>query len=594
MLSKHVFSILEGLSQLESKRHYNIVAYMRQAEFEAVDENDKCALSIIGRALSMKYHEDESRYSSQIGLADGNHRLGIEDITPEEIEVLKEAIPSICPSWMRAQLYEIIWLKTSEHEYAECSSKDYIAEFEATFDEDHWTTCFSMIQAAYRVSISQGKKAESFKKVYEVINSALCRMNGEDPHLLSLNLIGLVYKKATSKELNDYLLIVDKIFERNESSKNVHIMEQAFDIYCSLLNRAQKKEQLSNMRTRMAKYYESCADKPVTDNTVEAQRAIDFLLKACKLYEKNADREKVLQIRLRIRDLQGIASKNMISMPVELDVSTIFAKISKLFDGLSLQEMILQLGRIAEKYKKEDVKNKVIENQHRFPIDSLFCRGVMNSQGQKVELISPLNSQDPEGQPDILYKHMVRYVTDGRAYAEGMILSIAYRIFRDSYNVSIEDLNFMIDDNSFIPEDRREIVKLGLYLGLSGNLYAAMHILLPQTENIIRHLVEMCGDTTTFIDEQGREEHKPLSSLFSSTKLKECYDEDLLFSLQTILIERGGPNLRNLNAHGLLEPAVGNGSAALCFLCLFIKFISCYSLNAQEILEKLYKRDPNG
>lgn len=52
--------------------------------------------------------------------------------------------------------------------------------------------------------------------------------------------------------------------------------------------------------------------------------------------------------------------------------------------------------------------------------------------------------------------------------------------------------------------------------------------------------------------------------------------EDIIFTFQSIMDEPIGENLRNLNAHGVLEPQKGNSEVALCFLCLLIKLLSMY------------------
>ena len=52
-----------------------------------------------------------------------------------------------------------------------------------------------------------------------------------------------------------------------------------------------------------------------------------------------------------------------------------------------------------------------------------------------------------------------------------------------------------------------------------------------------------------------------------------------------------GENLRNLNAHGILEPQKGNSEVALCFLSLLIKLLSAYNINVCPILEALIERD---
>lgn len=125
---------------------------------------------------------------------------------------------------------------------------------------------------------------------------------------------------------------------------------------------------------------------------------------------------------------------------------------------------------------------------------------------------------------------------------------------------------------------------------LNSDACIVMSILLPQTENIIRNLAKMCGDPITYLKEDGTEEFKPLSQLLNAENLRESYDENVLFTLETLLDERGGPNLRNENAHGILSPAKGSSGAALCFLSLLIRFLSLYSCESAEVLHKLLQR----
>ena len=96
----------------------------------------------------------------------------------------------------------------------------------------------------------------------------------------------------------------------------------------------------------------------------------------------------------------------------------------------------------------------------------------------------------------------------------------------------------------------------------------------------------LCGDTVSFIKD-GCEEYKTLSQLFKSDKLHECYDEDIIFTFQSIMDERAGANLRNINAHGLMGPSIGNSGVALCFLSLIIKFLSLYSVEANRVMKEL-------
>ncbi len=121
-------------------------------------------------------------------------------------------------------------------------------------------------------------------------------------------------------------------------------------------------------------------------------------------------------------------------------------------------------------------------------------------------------------------------------------------------------------------------------MGLSGDIYSAMHILLPQTEHIFRNLIDMCGDTMTNLKKDREqsssslvmEEYKTLSKIFDSALLRECYDEKIICTFRWLMDHHAGPNLRNNIAHGLLSEENGNSGASLYFLCMLIKWLSLY------------------
>ena len=86
-------------------------------------------------------------------------------------------------------------------------------------------------------------------------------------------------------------------------------------------------------------------------------------------------------------------------------------------------------------------------------------------------------------------------------------------------------------------------------------------------------------------------EYKNLGGLHKSEKLLECYNEDLIFTFQSIMDDPAGENLRNLNGHGLLEPTVGNSDSSLYFVSLLIFLLSLYGANARSIRMDLIKRE---
>ncbi|MEH2118725.1 DUF4209 domain-containing protein [Nostoc sp.] len=108
-----------------------------------------------------------------------------------------------------------------------------------------------------------------------------------------------------------------------------------------------------------------------------------------------------------------------------------------------------------------------------------------------------------------------------------------------------------------MPPDREHLFAKGLYAGLTGDFFTSTHILIPQIENSIRYLLRKQGALPSKIDiDKGIQDERDLNTtLFPRNypQINSIFDEDTLFDLQGLLIERSGSNLRNRMAHGLIN-----------------------------------------
>ena len=59
--------------------------------------------------------------------------------------------------------------------------------------------------------------------------------------------------------------------------------------------------------------------------------------------------------------------------------------------------------------------------------------------------------------------------------------------------------------------------------------------------------------TSEVYDEKGIQNEYDLNKTLDLPKIKDIFDEDTLFDLNGLLVDRSGSNLRNLMAHGLLD-----------------------------------------
>lgn len=585
--SQYVLEAIASIDYLEKDRDYQAESLIRGAAEKAENANDSHILGVIAGSMSMKYKSKEQVFLPLFIEYGVGRSFAPEDLSEADLDILRCLTKVTKSSWLRTRFAHIIWTIKKEHPFGQLAVAGYLDAFQKTCDPVHWTTCYEKIKAAYQIASAMGKSAEAFKQTRSVIQQKLTEMNGTDTFFLSLRLLKLVQKDLTKEELPKYAGIAEILFHKNTnpSNDNTHLADEAFATLEPIYKRMNRDADIKAAKEQYAGYYAAQAKKLANKN--DYFRAIHLMKNACALYT-GVNREKAIELRLEMEPWQKLALKDLHPITTKIDVKETADALDEMFDGLTLPEAIVQFGRVARIYKVDEVKQQILAEQDEQFFSSMFGSSLLNDQGQSVQELPPIS--DVEEDSDAFRKHMVRHVAERRRMFDSIPVRFAFQHLRKHGPISEDALDFLVQDNAIIPDNRAEIIREGLCLALNGRLYSAIHILQPQTEHIFRHLVKMCGDTVTFLKEDGHEEYKPLSALFKSEKLLECYDENVIFTFQSIMDEPAGENLRNLNGHGLLEPVEGNSVASLFFVSLLIKLLSIYGNQAREIRMKLAKK----
>ena len=585
--SQYVVDAIVSINNVEKDRDQHAISLIKESAIKADNELDAHILNVISGSMTMTHKNKGQQFSHSLEF-EGRRSFSPEDLNDGDIDILRQVTQVTESSWLRTKFAHIVWTLTKEPDYAQLSVTGYLETFIKTFNPDNWVTCYNNAEVAYHIASSMGKKTELLKQTRSTVLQKVLELNGDDPLFLSISLLELVLIDLTQEELLKYEAIIEKLFHKNTepSITNSHLADESFSIIEKLYQRLKRDDDIRKVKEQYALYYEMRA-KQLAEKK-DYFRAIHNMKKACSLYQ-GINRNKTIDLRLLIEDWQKASLKNLHPITIKIDTQRIVDTIDEMFDGLSLSEAIVQFGRIAVIYREEDVKQQLLKEKEESFLSTMFGSNLLNNQGQTIQTLPAITNI--EKNPNALRKHMIRHVAEQRRTFDSISIRMAYQHIKHFGNISKDAFDFLVHDNVIIPDNRAEIIKEGLCLALNGNLYAAMHILLPQTEHIFRHLVKMCGDTVTFLKEDGSEEYKPLSALLKSEKLLECYDENLIFTFQSIMDDPAGENLRNLNGHGLLEPTAGNGTEALSFLGLLIKLLSWYTEEAYAIRMKLFEQE---
>lgn len=211
-------------------------------------------------------------------------------------------------------------------------------------------------------------------------------------------------------------------------------------------------------------------------------------------------------------------------------------------------------------------------------ISHIFGSSTFSSDFRKVEA-RPGSS----GQPDdnAVWAEMVRTMFFHSQLLGKGIIQPAQEVLTTEHRFSRQYMVSLCLESPTVPEGHTGLWGDGLSLGLAGNYGAAVSVLVPQLEQVVRVMLKRHDVYTLFVDDHGVESEKGLNALLNMTETEDIFGTGMVMEMRAMLVVQGGPNLRNDVAHGLL-----NDSSAWSYSTLYMWWF-CLRLVAYPVIEMM-------
>jgi hypothetical protein len=197
---------------------------------------------------------------------------------------------------------------------------------------------------------------------------------------------------------------------------------------------------------------------------------------------------------------------------------------------------------------------------------ALFRSETLSHDGRKVAAVTE-SADDEEARA---WAEAVReFGTHVELVTAGFILP-AQEVLNFEHRWDSDFLLMLCVESPFVAPSQARLWATGLLHGFNGDYASAISVLIPLLENSIRLHLRANGVHTVLVDVDGVESEKGLGALLVMPEADDFLGSDLGFVLRALLTERGGPNLRNDAAHGLLGDyqAWSYGAVYVWWLCL--------------------------
>lgn len=212
---------------------------------------------------------------------------------------------------------------------------------------------------------------------------------------------------------------------------------------------------------------------------------------------------------------------------------------------------------------------------HIFPATFLSDDGRVIAKSSSIDPTDDFNSDDNSGVRLAMIRH---YGTLRDLAAQAYVLP-ALQVLQLEHRLCRIDFRAMAAHSGVIPPGRADIVGDGLYAGYEGDFVAAVHILAPQLEYMVRHHLKANGAITTTLDAAGIENVNGLSTLVNLPQMLDVFGPDQTFEIRANFCDPFGPNIRNEVAHGLMDWRACQSPSSIYawWFCLRLVFIDFWA-----------------
>ena len=526
------------------------------------DKTQEAVYILLGRVCSpyMSLDNAAQPFKPTFTFSDGSRSPSVEDITDRHLQVLAEIFLNIGDAELRARVADILWIRKCKHmnnpgQWARIATGAYLDSAQVLEDPIRFIPCVHRLERAMQLIASSRGSQEQFIQIIAYIEILLTKYSDEDQTLFSYKLMKLLVERKQGDSAS-YALLSEKIARRAESRSDWHVAAEYWRIKA-------RWHQLVGDIPAAQQALECEAETLIKDAIGSTQapnssymRASSLLYEAITALEQLSDTgERRKQLKVQLHEWQKKSSSEMKRVGVEVDTSDFVERARNAVSGKPFGDALWNLVCIIDSPKWDIIRKSVDDLAIEFPLKYLLPGSIITGEGRWTAHIPPL---DKNASQETILAHMFMEAQQFQLTNVLCFIDPARIQMLQEHFIRAEDFLPILQHSPFVPPSRARIYARGLYAGFIGDFLVASHLLVPQLENSLRHILQENGEIVTSLDNKGIQNENSINKLFEDhqERLEQLIGEDVTYDLRGLLAAHTGTNLRNRLSHGLLDDAV--------------------------------------
>lgn len=515
-------------------------------------------------------------------VAEGRRSIIPSDLRGTQSDVFAAIAPSISNPGLRARLADIAWLNDRKQAaMAQLAISAYCAAVQDVIDgkaelffEDAKATSHNgaqMLRRACQIANMTGWKEPEASTLKNLVASlSENAFNERDARgFLNMGELDADYRITAPKVMAERAQTLAQSAEIDPDTAR-HVWELAARGHRQDDKEAESNRCLINAAECYVRMAEAAGLKGMT--------ASSWLMDAIKaLRSIPGTKARRAELEAKLREAQATIADEMGTVSTQIDIGDLVDHARKAVGDLTLAQALFEFANLERSPAAEKLREDALKQAEESPLSSIIPMSIHDHEG-KVVAKSPGLGGGAEDETAMRHL-MARGEGFRRQLAASGMIEPARRLIMSEHPVEACDLLLLAEYSPFVPPGYEDIFALGFARFFGGDYISALHILVPQLENALRHVLKQVAIDTSSMQSDMTQENRTLSVMLGKDRaaLEKIFGPAITLEIENLFDFEGGPSLRHQIAHGLLSASSCHSYDAI-YACWFIFRLCCLPL----------------
>jgi hypothetical protein len=508
-----------------------------------------------------------------------------EDFEQSEVDLFSLIAEEVDDAWLQARLADLVWLlkspRSPKHALLAIDAYRRIPLDTVTWvrgGRECWERAISLAQ------MLRAGAGQRMKEIEAAITAAFEVAKGEDGFLALWLADLLAANHLAHGKGTDIAKRLESLARNFDVEGDLHLAREFFAASARWFQQAGDAAKAAEMTVFVAEGWVKEAVARISSDQPSHMVAASFYENAIQTYrsiprsERAAHRvdERIAELHKSLDEAgeRALDEMGVISSP-SIDITQLVENARNAVRGKSIIDALAAFANIYRGARAVQMREFSERMLREHPLQALISATHMSRDGRVIAKRPGMVLADPDSDDTraAIWAEMVKHygmelglAVQGDIWPALEVLALEHRL-RESDFVAIASRS------PIVPEGRERLFGKALFAGYEKDFVAAIHLLVPQIEHMVRWHLKAAGIKTTNLDKNGVENENGLSALMELPEVTQIFREDLSFELKALFCDAFGPNLRNELAHGLLDHEACHSTYAIYAWWLGLKLV---------------------